>query len=576
MSNLVHSSAREDFREARRRAALEQVLANLKGESAELLPFDAVRRNFQGDDTSERGLQEIPLDAIVGSVGRHQDYTRTFLPRSDKTEERWTRVKSHIERYGITPIKVYRLGAVYFVLDGNHRVSVARQMGNKTIPAYVTELEARVPLEPDDSSEVILRKARYAEFLAETKLDKLRPKANLMMTLPDRYPVLLDQIEAKCLLIALDPQRNHITGEEAVIAWYDRVYTPMVRLIRKQGLQRYFPDLTETDLYVLVLEHRKALRKQLGWHVDTVAVAADLARRSGRLSGQLADRVSEQVIQAVTPDALVGGPSPGSWREERLARRPGDSLFADILVAGRGVAADYTMVAHAALVAKRENGRLLALRIVEDEAEAASPEVQNLRLDFERFCQESGIGGEFATDMGKVVATIVERTALTDLLVLSLVRESGPRTATGFGTDFNKILQRSPRPVLVVPEGASSNLDRALLAYDGSQKADEALFLSAYLARNWPISLTVLAAGEKRAETALHRAWSYLAWRNVEAEYIQAEKPVAHAILETAEREACNLIIIGGFGHRPALQLVVGNTVNKVLQEFNQPVLICR
>jgi nucleotide-binding universal stress UspA family protein len=472
----------------------------------------------------------------------------------------------------MTPITVYKLGEAYFVIDGNHRVSVAKQMGNKTIMAYVTEFDARVTLMPDDSPEDILRKAHYVEFLEQTNIDELRPKANLFMKNSDQYHVLLDQIEAKRFLMSLDPQRGEVTDDDAVIAWYDRVYTPMLQLIRKQGLERQFPGLSETDLYVLVLKHRQDLREDLGWHVDTVAVASDLAQQKGVLPGP----AGTQVLQAVTPDILEAGPTPGEWRRERLAKRESDSLFVDILVAGRGVEADYNMVEHAALIAKRENGRLFALRIVEDEEETTSESIQNLRADFERFCQENGLPGEFATEVGQVPLKIVERSALADLLVLSLVQYSGPKTATGFGTDFNKILQRSPRPVLVIPEGADSKMDRALLAYDGSRKADEALYLAAYAARKWPLTLTVIAAGKEKAKMALQHAESYLTRRGVEASYILGDRPAFQAILESAKKLECNLIIMGGFGHRPALQLVVGSTVNKVIQETDLPVLICR
>ena len=576
MSNLILDSAREDFKQARRRAALQQVLAGIRGESVELLSFEAVHSDIEDEETSELGLQDIPLDAIVGSVGRYQDFTSTFLPRSDEHEERWTRIRAYIEHHGYSPIKVYQLGATYFVIDGNHRVSVARQMGSKTIQAYVTKVEARVPPKPGDSPEEILRKARYAEFLEKTNLDRLRPKSSLFMTIPGHYHVLLEQIEAKRYLMDLDPRRADVSYEDAVIAWHDRVYTPMLHLIRQQGLQRRFPGLSETDLYVLVLKHRKELREQLGWNLDTVAVASDLARRKSSSPGKVVDRVGEQVSQAITPDALEGGPAPGNWREERLAKRPSENLFAEILVAGQGVEADYNMVRHAALVAKRENGRLLALRVVENEAEASSDRVKKIRTDFERFCQEKGIPGEFATDTGRAASILVERAALADLLVLSLLHQTGQKTATGFGTDVNKILQRSPRPVLVVPEGADSNMDRALLAYDGSRKADEALFLSTYLARNWPLSLIVLSAGEKQGKSALDRARSYLTLREVEATYVQGPRPAATTILKTAAEQNCNLIIMGGFGHRPVLQIVIGSTVNKVLQRFRQPILICR
>jgi len=186
------------------------------------------------------------------------------------------------------------------------------------------------------------------------------------------------------------------------------------------------------------------------------------------------------------------------------------------------------------------------------------------------------IRGEFAAETGPVVQTIVERAAWADLLVLSLVKDTGPKTETGFGTRFNKILQRSPRPVLVVPEEADSTMDKALLAYDGSPKADEGLFLAAYMARNWGISLVVVSAGKRKAANALGRAEEYLDAQEVEAAYVRAPRPADEAILSTAKEHGVNLLIMGGFGRHSALHMVVGSTVTKILRVTGQPVFICR
>jgi hypothetical protein len=130
-----------DFRRARFRAKLEQVLARLSGRSAELLEYEQVRRRLQATSQVKRGLQNIPLDAVVGSVGRARDYTRSFLPRQDEDEDRWAKIKVAMTGLvGLPPIEVYQIDQAYFVLDGNHRVSVARQLGATYIQAYVTEI----------------------------------------------------------------------------------------------------------------------------------------------------------------------------------------------------------------------------------------------------------------------------------------------------------------------------------------------------------------------------------------------------------------------------------------------------
>lgn len=572
MVSPLERSARDDFREARRKAAVEQVLANLKGESIALLSFGEVSEELKATAVDELGMQEIPLDAIVGSVGRVQDFTRSFLPKSDDDRERWLGVQAHVRRHGLEPIKVYKVGDAYFVIDGNHRVSIAKQHGGETILASVIEVKTRVPLSAEDSPDAIICKARYADFLETTNLDRLRPEADLMMAIPGQYSFLLEQIDAQRYRLSLDPSREAVPYEEAVTSWYDRVYAPLVQLIRRQGLGHHFPELTETDLYMLVLKRRAELQASLDWPVDMVAVASDLKKdRQGR-PGQ----VGEQVLQAVTPDALESGPSAGRWRRERLAKRPGDTLFSDILVAGRGVNADINMMRHAAIVAKREDARLLALRVLKEEADHSSKWVVDLRDLFHEQCRQLGIRGEFAAESGPVAPTIVRRAAWADLLVLSLVRRTGPKTATGFGTRFNKILQRSPRPILVVPEEADSAMDRALLAYDGSPKADEALYLAAYMARAWGVTLTVVSAGSKKSAVAQRKAGEYLAGRNVEAEFVQGEKPAYHAILNAVEEQRANMIIMGGFGNRSALQLVIGSTVTKLLREVDVPVFVCR
>ena len=143
-----------------------------------MLAYDYVSQQLRGTGTIDRGLQEIPLDAIVGSVGRYDDFTRDFLPKKDSIQDRWAGVKAAIlNMTGMTPISVYQIGEGYFVRDGNHRVSVARQLGTPTITALVTEVKTRVPLAIDDDLDEVKCKARYAEFLEVTKLDELRPEA---------------------------------------------------------------------------------------------------------------------------------------------------------------------------------------------------------------------------------------------------------------------------------------------------------------------------------------------------------------------------------------------------------------
>ncbi len=152
------------FFKARLAALREELCARLLGRPADLLPFNMLIRALQGYERLRLPeVQSIPLDKIVGSTGRYRDFTRHFWPRGDVNMDRWVRVDVAMAGLaGLPPIEVFQIGDVYFVSDGNHRVSVARASGFKEIEAYVTRIMAEVDLKPDDSLEEALAKVKRA------------------------------------------------------------------------------------------------------------------------------------------------------------------------------------------------------------------------------------------------------------------------------------------------------------------------------------------------------------------------------------------------------------------------------
>jgi len=570
---LIYQVAVQDFKRARKQAAVQQLLAHLTGKSAELLAYDDVRQQLKETGTVDRGLQEIPLDAIVGSVGRSDDFTRDFLPRKDSDQDRWAQVKTAVlDMSGMAPIDVYQVGEGYFVRDGNHRVSVARQLGTPTISAYVTEVKTRVPLAVDDNMDKVSHKARYVKLLEETKLDELRPEANLLLTLGNHYHLLEEQIKAHRRRLAEEKERA-ISQQEAVTRWYDNIYLPIAEIIREQGILRNFPERTEADLYLLFVEHREELVRALGWRVDPDSAVADLAAPRGIMS-----RLGLQLHKMLIPDELEAGPEPGQWRKSRLARRKCDCLFSDILVSVQQESAKWRAMDQAVMIAKWENGRLLGLHVIPDKESDHGKKIEAVRSDFDQRCQAAGLAGELAVEAGDLARTILKRAAWADLVVVKLAHPPHTHPLTPTSVGFKTLVQRCPRPILVVPSGAHSPLDRALLAYDGSPKSKEALFVAAYLASRWPLSLTVVTVKTKRTSQAtLQRAKAYLdAHVGEKVAYVLGRKPKTKAILATAKAHNSNLLIMGGFGFRPALNLVLGSMVDKVLREFRYPVLICR
>jgi nucleotide-binding universal stress UspA family protein len=575
-TELNFATALTDFEHARRQAAMQQILARLTGQPIDLLSFDDVRGKLKLRSGSPRGIEEVPLDAIVGSVGRYRDFTRSFLPRQEVDKHRWARVSAAMtDLTGLPPVELYKIGEAYFVLDGNHRVSAARQTGAKTIQAYVTEFKTKVPLSPDDRPDDLIIKAEYADFLEKTNLDQLRPEADLTTTAPGRYWELQTQIEAQRFLLNQEQERE-VPYEEAVTHWYDHIYLPVVQMIRERGILRDFPSRTETDLYLWILRHRAELEKGLGWRVDLSTAASDLVAGHSSKPGQVIARVEDKLWDTLTPDSLEAGPAPGQWREEWLSARPAERLFATILVALSGRADGWYAVDQALTIAQREKGRLYGLHVVSSAAEKESEAVQTLDRAFKARCHEAGIEAEFSVEIGQVGRKICDRARWVDLVVLRLVYPPGAAALARLGSGVRTIVQRCPRPLLMVPPAASP-LQRILLAYDGSPKAREGLFVATYLAARWSVDLTAITVQEAGQETkALAEAREYLENHGVKAGFELVSGPVAEAIIETAIKNENDLIIMGGYGSKPAIEIVLGSSVDQVLRESKQPVLICR
>jgi len=298
--------AKLDFREARRKAFFEKILALLTNRAVDLLPFEEVRRRLRLRSQYYRGLQDIPLDRIVGSVSRYHDFTRTFLPRHDAMRDRWQRVDSLVRQGGgLPPIEVYQVGEVYFVKDGNHRVSVARQAGAPTIEAYVWEFPTPVPLTAEDDLDDLLLKHEYAEFLKHTGLDRLRPEQHIEFTTPGHYQELEEHIAVHRYYLGLE-QGREIPYEEAVTSWYDNVYMPMVRVIREQGVLKEFPGRTEADLYVWIMTYRHFLSERYGQPVALEEAAEGYAEHFGQRCFQRLRRWLGKLIDLPLILALAG------------------------------------------------------------------------------------------------------------------------------------------------------------------------------------------------------------------------------------------------------------------------------
>jgi len=305
--------AREDFERAYRKGFWRKVSTWLTGERNELLPFDAVKERIPLRGQHYIGLQEVPIDQIVGSLGRYRDFDRAFLPRQARTRSRWVSIDSaHYDDVILPPVELYKMGEVYFVRDGNHRVSVARDRGQEFVDAYVVEIEVAVPLTADVEMGDLDLKSEYAEFLERTNLSQIRPAAQIELTLCGEYERLLEHISVHRWYLG-EGQGAEVPYEEAVASWYDNVYTPLVKLIIDQKLLASFPERTEADLYLWIIEYewflREAYREEYSFQVA-----------SRQFRDRFSDSPTRKFVNVLKKAAWVDNQILGQEQQEFMAR----------------------------------------------------------------------------------------------------------------------------------------------------------------------------------------------------------------------------------------------------------------
>ena len=268
MSDKVYNSmARSDFTRLRTRATFSRILSLLKPQRDEMLSLGDVRALLRPNAETYRGMRTVPIGKIVGSEGRYKDFNRAFLPRHDAMARRWIRVDmAHYQSVVLPPIKLFEVGGVYFVRDGNHRVSVAKAQGAEFIDAEVISLSSEISLSPDMGLEDLKRAVIDFErkrFFETTRLDAQRPGCRLEFSEVGRYDEILAHIREHKWYINLR-KTEEIPFEQAAVSWYDNVYFPIVEIITESKLLLRFPQATEGDLYVYIGRHWSELSKRYG------------------------------------------------------------------------------------------------------------------------------------------------------------------------------------------------------------------------------------------------------------------------------------------------------------------------
>jgi hypothetical protein len=259
--------ARQDFSRARQREIFGRILSLFGARKDEMLSLGDVRSLLKPESEHYKGMRTVPINLIVGSEGRYQDFNREFLPRHDKLMKRWIRVDmAHLQDVILPPIQLFEIGGVYFVRDGNHRVSVAKAQGAEFIDAEVITLSTELDIRPGMGREDLKRAVIEFEgerFFAETGLNTLRPGCQISFTEVGRYDQIMQHVRNHKWLLNL-PRTEEIPFTTALLSWYDTVYMPIVGIIREEKLLGRFPGATESDLYVFIGKHWGELNRRFG------------------------------------------------------------------------------------------------------------------------------------------------------------------------------------------------------------------------------------------------------------------------------------------------------------------------
>lgn len=267
MKSFVQIKAEEDFSKARNRALVNEIQNFLNPDRQKLLSFHDVKKILKPHNEVYVGMQSVPIERIAGSEGRYRDFDNHFLPRSGNLRQRWERVDlAHLTDIILPPIQLYELGGLYFVRDGNHRVSVAKAQGVSFVDAEVISLKSEVLLPKHVTQDTLLSEViKYEKriFYSETGFGDLTEDWKLDFTTPGQYDVIYNHILVHKYFIneSIDTE---IPFPDALLSWYKNVYLPVMAVILKRKLVRKFRNRTTSDLYVWIVKQWDELKQKYG------------------------------------------------------------------------------------------------------------------------------------------------------------------------------------------------------------------------------------------------------------------------------------------------------------------------
>jgi hypothetical protein len=286
---LQRLQAKEDFNKAKSRANLDTLINRFAPERRELLSFEDVKELVKPGGESYKGMRAVAVSQITGSEGRYRDFTRAFLPKREMLRHRWESVdRAYLGYVDLPPIRLYEIGGVYFVRDGNHRVSVAKTQGIERIDAEIVSLKSKIVLKPgmtklELKNEVI--RFEQQQVFSQTELGEIVNPDEIVFTATGRYFELIKHIEVHKYFINQD-REDEISFLEAARSWNENLFAPIINLLSEQKIHRRFPGRTKADLYMWMIRHWDELKRSHGSSYPLEAAVSDYSSRFGKNFGQ--------------------------------------------------------------------------------------------------------------------------------------------------------------------------------------------------------------------------------------------------------------------------------------------------
>ncbi len=209
----------------------------------------------------DHGIRTIDLANIIGSVGKYYDFDSRFRPKKHVSGKRFKDIKRTMRQGGaLPPVNLYQIRNDYYVLDGNHRVAAAKELGWTDIKAKVVEL-----LSGKNTMENLIY-IEKKKFFEKTKL-----KEKIDLTEVGKYKFLENQIKKHQLYLASQSGRD-CDLQKAAKDWFNTIFVPMTAIITSGGLMQYFPGRGIADLYAYITYHHwtRSAGRRYGIGIDQV------------------------------------------------------------------------------------------------------------------------------------------------------------------------------------------------------------------------------------------------------------------------------------------------------------------